>query len=326
MGPHGSNSQQNGSQKNIFLTPRPLLVAFFFFLPIALPGLIGWLNGLLAVPIFLLLQTADNDQKAALEIRSGLLIAGVASLLVGRFPMLLFTLSMLPLGYSLHLSTIRQRDPAHTGCTGIFVLTLLWLLFWTVYGIISGSNPYVSLLTDIDAFMGQIIAVYRENNELPVETLYALEQLIAGLRELLPRILPGLLAGTVLLTVVLNMVIGRVLLFKLAPEKVVWPPYKEWRLPDKAIWLLIIAFALLLFGQGGGVGLSLALVVGLLYVFQGAAVLIHTLNRWKLPRVFRLFIYAMLVLQRFGLLLVMIIGIIDTWADIRELDHEDKTE
>ena len=253
-------------------------------------------------------------------------MAGVASLLVGSFSMYLFTLTMLPLAYSLHLGTIRQRDPAQTGITGIVVLTIALMIFWTMYGIVSGSNPYVSLLTDMDAVMGQIIVMHRTNSELPVDTLFALEQLITGVRELLPGILPGLLAGTVLLTVVLNMVIGRALLFRLAPEKVFWPPYKEWRLPDKAVWILIVAFALLLLGQGGGIGLSLALVAGLLYFFQGAAVVVHTLNRWNLPRVFRLFIYGMLVLQRFGLLLVMIVGIIDTWADIRDLDHEDKIE
>uniref|UniRef100_UPI0040575FEA DUF2232 domain-containing protein n=1 Tax=Candidatus Electrothrix sp. TaxID=2170559 RepID=UPI0040575FEA len=323
MGRYGNTSQQNGS----FLTARPLLVAFLFFLPIAFPGLIGWLHGLLAVPIFLLLQTAADDQEAGLEVRNGLLIVSLGALLLGRLPMFFFTLTMLPLGYTLHLGTIRQREPAQTGASGIIALTIAWLVFWTVYGIISGSNPYVSLLTDMDAFMGQIITVYRTNGELPPEALYALEQLITGVRELLPKILPGLLAGTVLLTVVLNMVVGRVILCKLAPEKILWPPYSEWRLPDKTIWFLIIAFTLLLLSKGGGsIGVSLAFTAGLLYFFQGAAVLIHTLNRWNLPRVFRLFIYVMLVLQRFGLLLVMIVGIIDTWADIRELDHEDKTE
>ncbi|MCI5150135.1 MAG: hypothetical protein D3916_12225, partial [Candidatus Electrothrix sp. MAN1_4] len=165
MEPHGSNSPQNGFQKTSFLTPRPLLLAFFFFLPIALPGLMGWLNGLLAVPIFLLLQTAVDKQKATVEIRNGLLMAGVASLLVGNFPMFLFALAMLPLGYSLHLGTIRQRSPAQTGLTGIIVVTIAWLIFWTVYGIVSGSNPYVSLLTDMDAFMGQLIVMHRTNKQ-----------------------------------------------------------------------------------------------------------------------------------------------------------------
>lgn len=323
MGRYGNTSQQNG----FFLTARPLLVAFFFFLPIALPGLIGWLHGLLAVPIFLLLQTAADDQKAGLEIRNGLLIAGLGSLLLGRLPMFLFTLTMLPLGYSLHMSAGQQKDPAQTGVAGGIILTTTWLIFWTVYGIMSGSNPYVSLLSDMDAFMGQIITVYRTNGELPPEALYALEQMITGVRELLPKILPGLLAGTVLLTVVLNMVVGRVLLCKLAPKKIFWPPYSEWRLPDKTIWFLVTAFALLLLNKGGGsIGVSLAFTAGLLYFFQGAAVVVHTLNRWKLPRAARFFIYVILGLQRYGILLVVIAGIADTWADFRKLDHEDKTE
>jgi len=226
------------------------------------------------------------------------------------------------------MSAGQRKDPVQAGLAGIIVLAVAWLIFGAVYGILSGINPYVGLLVDMDTLMAQFIGAYREHADLPVETLYLLEQLIAGLRELLPRILPGLLAGTVLLTVVLNMIISRALLFKLAPEKVCWPPYSEWRLPDKTVWLFILTVVLLLLSKGGGgtLGLSLVFVVGILYFFQGAAVVIHTLNRWNLPRVFRLFIYVMLALQRYGVLLVVIAGLIDTWADFRKLDQEDETE
>ncbi len=327
MGRHGNSSQHNGP----FLSVRPLLVALFYFLPIAVPGLIGWLNGLLAVPIFLLLQTAADERKAGQQIRNGLLMAGLGSLLLGRLPMFLFTLTMLPLGYSLHLSVARQKTPAESGVVGMLVLGISWLLFWSVYGTVSGMNPYITLLTDMDAFLGQVIAVYRTSGDLPADVLYNFEQIIEGIRVLLPKILPGLLAGTVLITVSLNMVVSSGLMRRLAPDKAVWPPYGDWRLPDKAVWLLICSFALLLVGQGGvkNVGSSLMLVSGLLYFFQGAAVVIHVLNRWNLPRTFRFFVYVILALQRYGMLLVVIVGIADTWADFRKLDHKenkDKTE
>ena len=258
-------------------------------------------------------------------------MAGLGSLLMGRFPMFLFTLTMLPLGYSLHLSVARQKTPAESGVVGILVLGISWLLFWSVYGTVSGMNPYIALLTDMDAFLGQVIAVYRTSSDLPADVLYNLEQIIEGIRVLLPKILPGLLAGTVLITVSLNMVVSSGLMRRLAPDKAVWPPYGDWRLPDKAVWLLICSFALLLIGQGGmkNVGSSLMLVSGLLYFFQGAAVVIHVLNRWNLPRTFRFFVYVILALQRYGMLLVVIVGIADTWADFRKLDHKenkDKTE
>ncbi|CAK8720250.1 DUF2232 domain-containing protein [Candidatus Electrothrix laxa] len=299
-----------------------------FFLPIAVPGLLGWLNGLLAVPIFLLLQTAHDERTAGQQIRNGLLMAGLGSLVMGRFSMFLFTLMMLPLGYSLHLSVSRQKTPAESGAAGIMVLGISWLFFWSVYGTMSGMNPYVGLLTDLDAFLGQVVVVYRTSSDLPADVLYSLEQIIAGMRLLLPKILPGLLVGMVLITVSLNMVICRSVMCRLVPEKVFWPPYSDWRLPDKTVWLLICAFALLLVGTGGvkNVGSSLMLVSGLLYFFQGAAVVIHVLNRWNLPRTFRLFFYVILALQRYGMLLVVIVGIADTWADFRKLDHEENKD
>lgn len=324
MGRYGNILQHNGP----FLSVRPLLVALFYFLPIAFPGLIGWLNGVLAVPIFLLLQTAADERKAGQQIKNGLLMAGLGSLLMGRFSMFLFTLTMLPLGYSLYLSVARQKTPAESGAAGLLVLGISWLLFWSVYGIMSGANPYVGLLADLDAFLGQIIVVYRTSSDLPADVLYNFEQIIAGIRVLLPKILPGLLAGMVLITVSMNMVICRGVMRRLAPEKACWPPYSDWRLPDKAAWLLIFAFALFLVGQGGvkNVGLSLVLVSVLLYFFQGAAVVIHVLNRWNLPRTFRFFLYVILGLQCYGMLLVVIVGIADTWADFRKLDLKDKTE
>ncbi|XCN75231.1 MAG: DUF2232 domain-containing protein [Candidatus Electrothrix aestuarii] len=320
----GNISQKKGT----FLTFRSLLIALLFFLPIALPGLFGWLNGLLAVPIFLLLQTAAHERRAGEQMRNGLLMAGLASLVLGRIAMFLFTLTMLPLGYSLHLSSNRRQSPAETGMNGIITLGCTWLLFWAVYGTIAGINPYLALLGNMDAFMEQVVTVYRTNADLPAEVLYNLELIIAGIRELLPKILPGLLAGMVLATVSMNMVFSNALLRRLAPEKATWPPYGEWRLPDKVVWLLIFASALLLVGKGGvnNIGLSLVFISGVLYFFQGIAVVIHVLNRWNIPRAFRFLLYVFLVFQRYGMLLVAFVGVADTWADFRKLDHEDKTE
>lgn len=107
MGRYGNISERNGP----FLNIRSLLVTLSFFLPTAFPGLVGWLNGLLAVPVFLLLQTADDKKTVGMQIRNGLLLAGLGSLLLGRFSMFLFTLTMLPLGYSLYLKCCTTKKP-----------------------------------------------------------------------------------------------------------------------------------------------------------------------------------------------------------------------
>lgn len=321
-GRYGNISEQNGP----FLNIRSLLVTLSFFLPTAFPGLVGWLNGLLAVPIFLLLQTAADEKTAGLQIRNALLPVGLGSLLLGRFSMFLFTLTMLPLGYSLHLSAVQRKSPAESGAIALMTLSISWLLFWSLYGMFTGTNPYLDLLTGMDALLEQLIAAYRTNSELSVDVLYSIGQIIADTREILPKILPGLLAGMILVTVSLNMLISGALVRRLVPEKAPWPPYSEWRLPDKAVWLLIFAFILLLVGTGGvkSTGLSLLLVSGMMYFFQGAAVVVHVLNRWNLPRAFRFFAYVLLLFQRYGMLLVAIVGIADIWADFRRLNHEEK--
>jgi uncharacterized protein YybS (DUF2232 family) len=287
--------------------------------------LFGWLNGLLAVPIFLLLQSAADEKTAGRQIRNGLLLAGFCSLLLGRFSMFLFTLTMLPVGYSLHLSAVQRKSPAESGATALMTLGLSWLLFWSLYGMLNGTNPYLDLLTGMDALLEQLTAAYRANPDLSVDVLYDIEQIIAATREILPKILPGLLAGMVLVTVSLNMLISGALVRRLVPEQAPWPPYSEWHLPDKTVWLLIFAFILLLVGTGGvkNTGMSLLIVAGMMYFFQGAAVVVHVLNRWKLPRAFRFFVYVLIFFQRYGMLLVAIVGTADTWADFRKLDREE---
>jgi hypothetical protein len=279
---HGS-----GPQQTVF-SARSLFLALCFFLPVALPALVGWLNGLLAVPVFLVFQTAGDEQNAARQIRNGLLAAAVGSLLVQRFSFFLFSLAMLPLGYTLHRSTVSRQMPARAGAAGCVALGGAWLVFWSLYGIAAEMNPYTGLLAATDGFLEQIILVYRESADLPAELRYNFEQIVTAMRELLPKVLPGLLAGTVLFTVFLNMLVCGGLLRRLAPDKVCWPPYRSWRLPDQAVWLLILAFTLSLLGPGRlrEAGYCLIIVAVLLYFFQGAAVFVHLLHRWNIPRFF----------------------------------------
>ncbi|XOF35118.1 MAG: DUF2232 domain-containing protein [Candidatus Electrothrix sp. YB6] len=318
----------SGPQQTAFFSAQSLFLAVCFFLPVALPALIGWLNGLLAVPVFLLFRTAGDEQKAARQIRNGLLAAAGGALLLQRFPFFVFSLTMLPLGYSLHRSTAQRQMPSEAGAAGCAVLTGTWLVFWSIYGIIAGMNPYTGLLAAMDGFLEQIILVYRERAELPADLLYNFEQIIRAMRELLPKVLPGLLGGTVLLTVFLNMLICGGLLRRLAPEKVCWPPYRSWRLPDKAIWLLIFAFALALLGPGRlrEAGYCLVIIAVLLYFFQGAAVFVHLLHRWNIPRFFRFLLYGIVALQSYGMLLLAVAGVADVWADFRKLDRETQEE
>jgi len=315
------SSDSGRQQEASFFAPQSLLIAIAFILPVALPSLFGWLNGLAAVPVFFLLRTTGEARQAILQIRNGLLLATGVALLLQQLVLLVFAATALPLGYSLYRSARCGEKPATAAAKGLFALGSSWFLFWTVYGIIAGIEPYATLLAILDSSFGGVIEIYRTNTELPADVLYNLEQIITSIREFLPRIMPGLLATSVVITVWLNMVIVNHLLYRLKPEKVAWPRFSQWQLPEKLVWLVIVAAIFLLLGRGTiqDAGYSLVILSVALYCLQGVAVFLHFLDRWNVPGYLRIIVYVFLAVQSYGLLLLAVLGVADIWIDFRKL-------
>ncbi|MCI5146614.1 MAG: DUF2232 domain-containing protein [Candidatus Electrothrix sp. AR3] len=171
---------------------------------------------------------------------------------------------------------------------------------------------------------------YSAHSDLQAEAQYNLKiavQAISGMRTvLLPKILPGLLAGTTVVTVWLNMVTANYLLHKIQPKKAAWPAFRYWQLPDKLIWLLIAALALSLTAIGNlqTTGYCLTIVSVLLYFLQGVAIFVHLLNRWNIPIFWRIILYIIMA-QSYGLFILTVAGIADTWANFRKLGQEEET-
>ena len=321
------SSDSGRQQEKAFFTPQTLLVATAFILPIALPSLFGWLNGLLAVPVFFLLQTTENSRQAITWIRNGLLLGAGIAIILQQLVLLVFATSGLPLGYSLYRSVRCGDTPAAAGAKGVIVLGISWFLFWALYGIIAGIHPYATLLAILDSSFAQVIEIYQTGTEVPADVLYNLEQVITSIREFLPRVLPGLLATSVIITVWLNMLIVNHLLYRFKPEKVAWPRFSQWQLPEKLVWIVIVAAMLLLVGRGAvkNTGYSLAIVAAILYCLQGVAVFIHFFDRWKIPGYLRVIVYVILAVQSYGLLLLAMLGIADIWIDFRKLAMNTKS-
>lgn len=318
---------ENGRRQTAF-SAESLLVALLFLLPAAVPPFFAWLNCLLAVPVFVLLQISEDERRAARQMLNCLLAAAAVALLLGRPGLFLFSAAMLPLGWSLHRSARRGASPAAAGGAGLAVLSLSWLTFWLLYGLAAGVNPYSSLLHQLDSSFARLTEAYRASAEIPAEMLHDMELIAAELRNvLLPKVLPGLLAGTAVFTVWLNMIAGSKMLRRLRAERAVWHPYRNWRLPDILIWLLIAAAVLSLLGGGlAQAGYTLGIAAGLLYFFQGAAVFASLLHRWNIPAFWRAVLYFFIAVQGYGVLLLTAAGVADTWADFRRLAQDGRPD
>ncbi len=96
-------------------------------------------------------------------------------------------------------------------------------------------------------------------------------------------------------------------------------PLREFRFNDHLVWLLLLGLALIVFGAGEGwtsAGGNTVVFMGGLYTMRGAAVLLF-LNGGLIGLGFLLVAVGMLVLAPVLIIGALLIGVGDTWLDLR---------
>ncbi len=309
--------KQDVTRASFFAWPAFLLTAFYC-IPVLLPSLFGWMPGVLAVPVAYLLAE-EGFKQSRITLSGSLFVAGLVGFFTGRLIFFLGILPVIPLGYSLYLSGQKKQNPAQAALYGVLTLSGCLFLFWILYGLGSDIHPYRQLLHLIDAGFVSAGDIYRQNGDVPLEMQEELAAVLASLRELIPKILPGLLISMILVTVWMNQVLWNGLLLRVLPKRAPWPPYSSWHLPEQIVWLPIVAAAGYIFGPESWktIALNGIIVSGVIYFFQGLAVFLHMLARWKVPGYFRILLYGMLVIQSYGLILLSLLGVADIWLNLR---------
>ncbi len=297
-----------------------ILIAVFS-LPTIHPNMTGWLSSLVPLPVFYYL-TCFGREQGSIMVRNAILLSGGIALLFGSLPLLIFSLTLVPLGFFLYYAAQQRTPPAQAGFNGILVLGGAWLLFWTGLGIIEQINPYRELLVALDQGLSKAFSLYQEDSGLPADTLQNLETAIGQLKLFIPKILPALLLTGILYTVWMNQALGNWLLKKKNQGLAPWQSFKDWQLPDKLVWGLIFGGGALFFLHGplNTIGLNIVIVGGALYFLQGLAVLVTLLHKWSVPQPLRVLIYGFFIIQTFGIVFLSIIGLAEVWTDLRKLN------
>jgi uncharacterized protein YybS (DUF2232 family) len=60
------------------------------------------------------------------------------------------------------------------------------------------------------------------------------------------------------------------------------------------------------------------------YFFQGLAIVASLLNKWSVPMLIRVLIYALIFIQTYGIIILSFLGLADVWADFRKLKQVDE--
>lgn len=316
----GSSDARNMIFNPLYL--RDILVtAAIFTLPSVLPESFGWLYVITPLPPFYAVLV-HGQHKGATLIARAIGIAAAILLVAGSFQSLLFTVALLALGFSLAQSARDGHSAEAAGFRGAVALLAGYLGLWLVAGMLSGANPYQDLLTGLDADMALLTESYINMGKaegLSAATLNNLTAAFQQVRDVLPHFLPGLLLATLLFQVWVILGMGSLFMRRLLPGLIPWQQLHAWRLPDALIWVFIAATVSVLLPEQnlGLVGANALTVMCALYFFQGVAVITSLLRKWQIPRPLRALAYIFFLVQGFGILVLIVIGVADVWADFR---------
>lgn len=289
-------------------------------------GRVGWLQSFVPLPIFYYL-VSEGEQKGRKIIGTAALLAAFVAAVTSTLSVLIFSFMLAPLGFLL-AHEVRDKSTLNvTAAKSLLLLTAILLLTGFFVSAVNNSNPYTEILADIDL---QISATYeiieKQYGDLPFETKKELESAFQKLRGMIPKILPSLLLTMVVSTIWLNIVAGHTLLRKKSETLSPWGNLRDWRLPDWLIWGAILAglCIVLPFNAMNIIGMNLLIFFGTFYFLQGMAVFSSLLFKWSVPPPARMAIFLLLILvQVYAIMLLIILGVADTWIDLRRVEKND---
>lgn len=301
-----------------------------FALVIFLSGLewlqLGWLTGILPLLTFVFLYRFGLHVGNKMILTGGAL-ALTAGLVFQRFEPMLLSFSLIPPGYVLAQAALRRESPFLAGLKGFVVLVGCWLALLGLFTAVQEVSPYTQFLHTLDQGIAEGIDYYRQSESVSAETLVVLETTLYQTKIILPLIIPAILAGFALLTIWFAMTVGNRILYQVNGESP-WPRYRDWQLPDRLVWLVIIAalVALIPIRPLNITGINILILTSIIYCFQGLAVFSFFLHKWKFPLLLRSFLYVMIVFQSFGTVILLGTGIADVWLDFRKIKKTADTE
>lgn len=302
------------------------LTGFVFAISIYIP-IAGFFSALfIPLPVvFYRIKLGRNVGSIVPSITATLML-----LAIGRFSTdLWFFIELLLMGFVMG-ELLERRYPIEKTVlyTSAAVLgsTLLALFFYSAAshtGITALVSDYVSKNLRLTLKMYRNMGVSQENIDLIAKSL-------GHIQYYLVRLLPCIMAVSTLFAVWANLLLARSLLKTKAPLAVDFGPLNHWKAPEHLVWAVIACGALLLVAPGAArlIGLNGLAILMMIYFFQGLAIVAFFFEKKHFPRMFRIFLYTLIALQQMLLLIIIVVGLFDTWFNFRKIDTiaADKTD
>jgi uncharacterized protein YybS (DUF2232 family) len=297
-----------------------IAATLLFFLSALMVPVMGFMAGIFT-PLPTLLTFYRLGAPLGLWIPAGALGVGSALLLfLGMGSSIPYLLEMIAFGLILGAGMRRDWSTERTlGTAGFLVFAVGAMAFWLANG-----GPEGDLVSQVENELKQTVAATLEQYGGTSIDRQLIEESLQQFIPVMVKLMPGISLATAVLIAWLNVLIARRYCRVHRVPLPRWPEWSQWKAPEVLVWVVIGCGFILLASDGTLriVCLNVLIVLSTIYLFQGLSIVAFYSDRWKIPRLFRAFIYGFLLLQQFATLGAVLMGLFDMWFDFRRLSQK----
>lgn len=294
-----------------------LRLAGFALVPMALQGISPMAGA--ATRIFATLALSYGTARRGIYegIAAVAFVAVMTAVFVAPDVSLFFVLETLPICLAVRL-VVHSKAPMHESVLkGTGVIVLLFGVAAVAYSAATGTTV-AGLYEQMMQASREYLAPLTQNGDMSPAVRNQTEY-IMGLWQ---AVFPGFVLANMMVMLVVYSVLSRTWMIAAGLyDPAGMPLMSQWRMPFYFVWAFIAMAVAILLGQGAlrGAALNLLLPLGVLYSMQGLAVLGHLARKWMIPPFFRtlLVVFAILSFSVVFVMILALMGLFDTWFDIR---------
>ena len=191
--------------------------------------------------------------------------------------------------------------------------------FLTFHSFQSGQHPWQFINTYIHNSIQENIRIYGEL-DISSDQINLIRDNAPQITRFLTWTFPAIMTASTGICLWLNILTARPFFRKHGLHYPDFGDLTHWKAPEKIIWLLIAAGGTLLLPQDIAkfIGLNILIICLFIYLAEGISIIGFFFKVKKVPLVFRMMLYFLILVQQYLLLIVVALGLFDLWADFRK--------
>jgi uncharacterized protein YybS (DUF2232 family) len=300
---------------------RDLAIASLTFFLVALTPIVGAIL-IIFIPLPILYYYLKSSRvKGAAILAPSLAISLIFLCIINAYANVLLITLLAAAGIMISESLRRNYSLEKTissSVAAIFCLGAVFVIHQSYYRSVAPWELVETFIQKQILYSAQVYA----GLDIATEQINMIKENVTEIASSITLILPSLFLVTVSFIVWVNLLAGRLLFKKLGVPGIDFGDLSFWKAPDKMVWYLIAAGAMVLLSDERTtfIGWNMLVVILFVYLLAGLAIVSFFLKKSPLPTGFRYLIYFLIFAQQIATLLVVAAGLFDLWADFRKLN------